>query len=125
VTTLRVFRLHLSILLPCEWWGRPFLNHSNIEAVSNKRQPGDSPRTTKQQTTKQLKAVLLFLVITLIHTCMLVHIIENFEIILCLLFDIQPLVMYKGGRPQNFTWEHFYMLQLKIRNMQKVWSSAS
>ena len=24
-----------------------FLNHSNIEAVPNKRQPGDSPRTTK------------------------------------------------------------------------------
>jgi len=25
-----------------------FLNHSNIEVVPNKRQPGDSPRTTKQ-----------------------------------------------------------------------------
>ena len=49
MTTLRVFRLHLSVLLPCEWWGRRFLNHSNIEAVPNKRQPGDSPRTTKQQ----------------------------------------------------------------------------
>jgi len=48
VTTLRVFRLHLSVLLPCEWWGRRFLNHSNIEAVLNKRQPGDSPRKTKQ-----------------------------------------------------------------------------
>ena len=22
VTTLRVFQLHLSVLLPCEWWGR-------------------------------------------------------------------------------------------------------
>ena len=32
----------------CEWWGMSFLNHSNIEAVPNKRQPGDSPRTTKQ-----------------------------------------------------------------------------
>ena len=47
VTTLRVFRLHLSVLLPCEWWGRRFLHHSNIEAVLNKRQSGDSPRTTK------------------------------------------------------------------------------
>ena len=26
--------------------GKRFLNHSNIEAVLNKRQPGDSPRTT-------------------------------------------------------------------------------
>jgi len=42
-----VFRLHLSVLLPCEWWGRRFLNHSNIETVLIKRQPGDSPRTTK------------------------------------------------------------------------------
>jgi len=24
------------ILLPCEWWGRRFLSHSNIEAVRNK-----------------------------------------------------------------------------------------
>jgi len=30
-----------------EWWGRSFLNHSNIEAVPKKRQPGDSPRKTK------------------------------------------------------------------------------
>jgi hypothetical protein len=36
------------LMLPCEWWGRRFLNHSNIEAVLIKRQPGDSPRTTKQ-----------------------------------------------------------------------------
>ena len=43
MTTLRVFRLHLSVLLPCEWWGRIFLNHSNIEAVLIRRQPGDSP----------------------------------------------------------------------------------
>jgi len=28
-------------------WGRRFLNHSNIEAVLNERQPGGSPRTTK------------------------------------------------------------------------------
>ena len=28
--------------------GEEFLNHSNIKAVPNKRQPGDSPRTTKQ-----------------------------------------------------------------------------
>jgi len=48
VTTLRVFRLHLSVLFPCEWWGRKFLNHSNIEAVLIKRQPGDSLRKTKQ-----------------------------------------------------------------------------
>ena len=48
MTILKVFQLYLSILLPCEWWGRIFLNHSNIEAVPNKRQPGDSPRTTKQ-----------------------------------------------------------------------------
>ena len=48
MTTLRVFRLHLSLLLPREWWGRAFLNHSNIEAVLNKLQPGDSPRKTKQ-----------------------------------------------------------------------------
>ena len=27
--------------------GEEFLNHSNIEAVLIKRQPGDSPRTTK------------------------------------------------------------------------------
>ena len=47
VTTLGLFRLHISVLLPCEWWGRVFLNHSNIEAVLIKRQPGDSPRTTK------------------------------------------------------------------------------
>jgi len=47
VTTLMVFRLHLSVLLPCEWWGRIFLNHSKIEAVLIKRQPGDSPRITK------------------------------------------------------------------------------
>ena len=26
VTILRVFCLHLPILLPCEWWGRGFLN---------------------------------------------------------------------------------------------------
>ena len=43
----RVFWLHLSALLPCEWWGRRFLNHSNIEAVPNKRQPGNYSRTTK------------------------------------------------------------------------------
>jgi len=42
-----VCRLHLSVLLPCKWWGSIFLNDSNIEAVPNKRQPGDSPRTTK------------------------------------------------------------------------------
>jgi len=30
--------------------GKGFLSHSNIEAVPHKRQPGDSPRTTKQQT---------------------------------------------------------------------------
>ena len=47
VTTLRVFRLHLSVLLPFEWWERGFLNHSNKEAVLIKRQPGDSLRTTK------------------------------------------------------------------------------
>jgi hypothetical protein len=52
-----VFRLHLFVVLPCEWWGRTFLNHSNIEAVPNRRQPGDSPRTTKQ---------------TLVRPCMLV-----------------------------------------------------
>ena len=28
--------------------GEVFLNHSNIEAVPNKRQPEDSPRTPKQ-----------------------------------------------------------------------------
>jgi len=27
--------------------GEEFLNHSNIEAVPNKRQPVDSPQTTK------------------------------------------------------------------------------
>jgi len=47
VTTLGVFQIHLSVLLPCEWWGGGVLNHSNIEAVLIKRQPGDSPRTTK------------------------------------------------------------------------------
>jgi len=36
-----------NILLPCEWWGRRFLNHSCIDAVLIKRHPGDSPRTTK------------------------------------------------------------------------------
>jgi len=46
----RVIWLYLSVLLPCEWWMRSFLNHSNIEAVPNKRQPGDSPRKTKQAT---------------------------------------------------------------------------
>ena len=29
--------------------GEEFLNHSNIEAVLNNRQPGDSPRKTKQR----------------------------------------------------------------------------
>jgi len=48
VTTLGVFRLHLSVLLPCEWWGRVGLNHPNIEAVLIKRQPGDYTRKTKQ-----------------------------------------------------------------------------
>ena len=43
MTTLSVFRLHLYVLFLCEWWGRRFLNHSNIEAVLIKRQPGDSP----------------------------------------------------------------------------------
>ena len=43
-----VFRLHLSVMLPCEWWRRRFLNHSNIETVPNRRQPGDTPRKTKQ-----------------------------------------------------------------------------
>jgi len=37
VTTLGVFRLHLSVLLP------------NIETVPKKRQPGDSPPKTKHQ----------------------------------------------------------------------------
>ena len=46
--TLGVFRFHLSVLVPCQWWGRIFLNHSNTEAVLNKRQPGDSHRKTKQ-----------------------------------------------------------------------------
>jgi len=55
VTTLRVFWLDLSILLSCEWWGRRFLNHSNIEAVLNKRLPGDSPQKTNQS--------ILFLII--------------------------------------------------------------
>ena len=32
-----------------------FLNHSNIEAVSNKRQPGDSPRTTKPKRTQSVR----------------------------------------------------------------------
>ena len=44
--------------------GRRFLNHSNIEAVLIKRQPGDSPRTTKPKR-------LLFLcplMIKLIHS---------------------------------------------------------
>ena len=47
------FWLHLSVLLPCEWWVRRFLNHSNIEAVPNKRQPGGfSPKnkTNNKQT---------------------------------------------------------------------------
>jgi len=44
---------HLSILLPCKWWGRRFLNHSNTEAVLNKRQPGDSPRTNKHNRLSQ------------------------------------------------------------------------
>ena len=59
MTTLRVFRLHLSALLPCEWWGRKFLNDSNIEAVLIKRQPGDSPRTTKD-TLKVLIVVVYY-----------------------------------------------------------------
>ena len=42
MTTLGVFRLHLSVLLSCEWWGR-ITTTPNIEAVPNKRQPGDSP----------------------------------------------------------------------------------
>ena len=29
--------------------GREFLDHSNIETVLNKRQPGDSPRKTNHQ----------------------------------------------------------------------------
>ena len=48
VTTLRVYQLHLSVLLPREWWGKRFLNHSNIEVVLNKQQPGESPRKTNQ-----------------------------------------------------------------------------
>ena len=54
VTTLRVFRLHLSVLLPREWWGRRFLNQSNIEAVPNKRSPVVSPRKTNQPITQSL-----------------------------------------------------------------------
>ena len=46
-TNLRVFRLHLSVLLPCGRWWR-FHKHSIIEAVPNKRQPGDSPRNANQ-----------------------------------------------------------------------------
>jgi len=102
VTTLRVFWLHLSILLPCEWWGRRFLNHLNIEAVPNKWQSRDSPRKTKQY-----EAVLQFLMITLIQTCLLAYVREKLEIILWLIFDIQPLVVYKGGRPHNSILEHF------------------
>jgi len=59
VTNLRVFRLHLSVLLLCEWWGRKFLNHSNIETVLIKRQPGDSSRTTKPNWRYHLLIVLL------------------------------------------------------------------
>jgi len=54
VTTLGVFRLHLSVLLPYEWWGRIFLNHYNLEAVLNKQQHGDSPRTAKQTSALKL-----------------------------------------------------------------------
>ena len=43
VTIRWVFRLQVSVLLPSEWWWK-FLSHSNIEAVLNKRQPGDSSR---------------------------------------------------------------------------------
>jgi len=43
-------RLHLSVLLPCEWWGRDdILNYSNIEAVLIRQQPGDTPRNTSKQ----------------------------------------------------------------------------
>ena len=49
---------------------------------------------------------------------MLAYIIEKIKLKLWLLFDIQPLVMYKGGRPQNFMWEHF--LQITVGNMQSV-----
>jgi len=55
-----LFRLHLSVLLPCEWWRRRFLNHSNIEAVLIKRQPGDSPRTTKPSLPVK-KLILIYL----------------------------------------------------------------
>jgi len=50
----------------------------------NKRQPGDSPRTTKQ-----FEAVLHFLMITLIHTYMLVYSTEKFEIILLEIRNMQ------------------------------------
>ena len=45
--------IYISVLLLCEWWGEVgwFLNHSNIEDVLNKRQPGNSPRKTKQTRT--------------------------------------------------------------------------
>jgi len=34
--------------------GGVFLNRSNIEAALNKQQPGDSPRTTKQNNNSRL-----------------------------------------------------------------------
>jgi len=53
-----IFRPHLSVLLPCEWWGRRFLKYFNTEAVPNKRQPEDSLR-------KKLTSRLLMLTVVL------------------------------------------------------------
>jgi len=39
--------------------GEEFLNHSNMEAVPNKRQPGDSPRTIKHKINKHKVTITL------------------------------------------------------------------
>ena len=39
----------VAMVLATESGGGGVLNHSNIEAVPNKRQPGDYPRTTKNK----------------------------------------------------------------------------
>jgi len=49
---------------------------------------------------------------------MLFYIIEKFEIKGRLLFDIQPLVMYKGWKAIEF--HMFYTLPLEIRNAQSA-----
>ena len=46
VTTLMVFQLHLSTLLPCESWAVRYSQPLQHEAVLTKQQPGDFRRNT-------------------------------------------------------------------------------